>query len=353
MISMSAPYMLHLQPVIIPSTAPDIRASEVFNSDDLDYVYKSVEDGMEHIFTSTTQLRFGHDLRLNEVRRLLCSARPVPIQTPTNPSVSDQDLHQQQLWNFAQRTTALPFGRGAFTLATTYTLLTEVLVFPKLVLAGRLPAQQNATVNLDLSSRSVSEFKSWAEFHNGVAAGLRLAPFQEKMLRTWIQYNRPSEPNFTHAGLLLAFGLHEHLRVLTVTDAYGYLSQEHDITTLGLLLGLAASHRGTMDPAISKGKWKNVPPTDSYLISLKSRTRKRPVSWHKCSLLARLPIHFLFSVPAPLSSPRLCRSFKFSHCSSATRGLIAAADYLQQGDDGAGSSSSATWDPLAVHARQK
>jgi anaphase-promoting complex subunit 1 len=53
---MSAPYMLHLQPVIIPSTAPDIRASEVFNSDDLDYVYKSVEDGMEHIFTSTTQL---------------------------------------------------------------------------------------------------------------------------------------------------------------------------------------------------------------------------------------------------------------------------------------------------------
>lgn len=49
--------------------------------------------------------------------------------------------------------------------------------------------------------------------------------FQEKMLRTWIQYNRPSEPNFTHAGLLLAFGLHEHLRVLTMTDAYRYLSQ--------------------------------------------------------------------------------------------------------------------------------
>uniref|UniRef100_A0A804Q002 Anaphase-promoting complex subunit 1 n=1 Tax=Zea mays TaxID=4577 RepID=A0A804Q002_MAIZE len=257
--SMSVPYMLHLQPVIIPTTAPDIPASEVLNSDDSDSVYKSVEDGMEHIFTSTTQLRFGHDLRLNEVRRLLCSARPVPIQTPTNPSVSDQDLHQQQLWNFAQRTTALPFGRGAFTLATTYTLLTEVLVFPKLVLAGRLPAQQNATVNLDLSSRSVSEFKSWAEFHNGVAAGLRLAPFQEKMLRTWIQYNRPSEPNFTHAGLLLAFGLHEHLRVLTVTDAYGYLSQEHDITTLGLLLGLAASHRGTMDPAISKMLYFHVP----------------------------------------------------------------------------------------------
>ncbi|KAJ1262414.1 hypothetical protein BS78_09G105800 [Paspalum vaginatum] len=257
--SMSVPYMLHLQPVTIPTSASDIPTSEILNSEDLDSNYKSVEDGMEHIFTSTTQLRFGHDLRLNEVRRLLSSSRPVAIQTPTNPSVSDQDLQQQQLWNFAQRTTALPFGRGAFTLATTYTLLTEVLVFPKLVLAGRLPAQQNATVNLDLSSRGVSEFKSWAEFHNGVAAGLRLAPFKEKMLRTWIQYNRPSEPNFTHAGLLLAFGLHEHLRVLTMTDAYRYLSQEHDITTLGLLLGLAASHRGTMDPAISKMLYFHVP----------------------------------------------------------------------------------------------
>uniref|UniRef100_J3M678 Anaphase-promoting complex subunit 1 n=1 Tax=Oryza brachyantha TaxID=4533 RepID=J3M678_ORYBR len=257
--SISVPYMLHLQPVTVPTTALDVPSSEILNSEDTDSVYRSVEDGMEHIFTSTTQLRYGRDLRLNEVRRLLCSARPVVIQTPTNPSVSDQDLQQQQLWNFAQRTTALPFGRGAFTLATTYTLLTEALVFPKLVLAGRLPAQQNATVNLDLSTRSVSEFKSWAEFHNGVAAGLRLAPFQEKMLRTWIQYNRPSEPNFTHAGLLLAFGLHEHLRVLTMTDAYRYLSQEHDITRLGLLLGLAASNRGTMHPAISKMLYFHVP----------------------------------------------------------------------------------------------
>uniref|UniRef100_A0A0E0HD67 Uncharacterized protein n=1 Tax=Oryza nivara TaxID=4536 RepID=A0A0E0HD67_ORYNI len=210
--SISVPYMLHLQPVTVLTTALDVPPSEILNSEDTDSVYRSVEDGMEHIFTSTTQLRYGRDLRLNEVRRLLCSARPVAIQTPTNPSVSDQDLQQQQLWNFAQRTTALPFGRGAFTLATTYTLLTEALVFPKLVLAGRLPAQQNATVNLDLSSRSVSEFKSWAEFHNGVAAGLRLAPFQE-----------------------------------------------HDITRLGLLLGLAASNRGTMHPAISKMLYFHVP----------------------------------------------------------------------------------------------
>ena len=64
---MSVPYMLHLQPVTIPTTASDIPISEVLNSEDSDSVYKPIEDGMEHIFTSTTQLRFGHDLRLNEV----------------------------------------------------------------------------------------------------------------------------------------------------------------------------------------------------------------------------------------------------------------------------------------------
>jgi hypothetical protein len=34
----------------------------------------------------------------DQVRRLLCSARPVAIQTPTNPSVSDQDLQQVHLF---------------------------------------------------------------------------------------------------------------------------------------------------------------------------------------------------------------------------------------------------------------
>lgn len=64
--SISVPYMLHLQPVTVP-TASDVPTSEVLNSEDTDAVYRSVEDGMEHIFTSTTQLRYGRDLRLNEV----------------------------------------------------------------------------------------------------------------------------------------------------------------------------------------------------------------------------------------------------------------------------------------------
>lgn len=259
LVSISTPYMLHLQPVTIPSTLSDTVGLDNSKFEDAESVDGSNTDGMEHIFNSSTQLRYGRDLRLNEVRRLLCSARPVAIQTPVNPSASDQDLQQAQLWQLAQRTTSLPLGRGAFTLATTSTLLTEALTVPKLVLAGRLPAQQNATVNLDPTIRNIQELKSWPEFHNAVAAGLRLAPLQGKMSRTWIVYNKPEEPNVVHAGLLLALGLHGHLQVLTITDIYQYYSQEHECTTVGLMLGLAASYRGTMQPAISKSLYVHIP----------------------------------------------------------------------------------------------
>lgn len=259
LISMSAPYMLHLHPVTIPSAVSDTIGFDNTKFEDADSADGSMTDGMEHIFNSSTQLRYGRDLRLNEVRRLLCSARPVAIQTSVNPSASDQDLQQAQLWHLAQRTTAFPFGRGAFTLATIYTLLTEAFVVPKLVLAGRLPAQQNATVNLDPNVRNIQEIKSWPEFNNAVAAGLRLAPLQGKMSRMWIIYNKPEEPNAIHAGLILALGLHGYLRVLTITDIYQYLYQEHEITTVGIMLGLAASYRGTMQPAISKCLYVHIP----------------------------------------------------------------------------------------------
>lgn len=98
------------------------------------------------------------------------------------------------LWQLAQRTTALPTGRGAFTLASAGPILTEALPVPKLVLAGRLPTQQNATVNLDVSAgQNLTDLTTWPEFHNGVAAGLRLAPGQVGSSHCWGLSLRGSE----------------------------------------------------------------------------------------------------------------------------------------------------------------
>jgi anaphase-promoting complex subunit 1 len=252
---MAAPYMLHLRPVPILAISSDGSEPRDLVVQAAGGIESQMIDGMEHVFTTSAPLRFGRDLRLNEVRRLLGSSKPVAVRTANSPDVSDPDIvaqQQAQLWQLAQRTTAIPFGRGAFTLATSRPMLTEALPIPKLVLAGRLPSQHDATVNLDAATGNLTDVTSWPEFHNGVAAGLRLAPGQAKITRTWIVYNKPDDPNFSHAGLLMALGLHKHLGVLAATDVYRYLAQEHEATTVGVLLGMAAAHRGTMDPAISK-----------------------------------------------------------------------------------------------------
>lgn len=44
---------------------------------------------------------------LNQVRRLLCSARPVAIQTSVNPSASEQDV--QQVWHIFYRGQTLDY----------------------------------------------------------------------------------------------------------------------------------------------------------------------------------------------------------------------------------------------------
>lgn len=79
LISMSTPYMLHLHPVAIPSTFSDTIGLDGTKFEDTDAVDGSMADGMEHIFNSSTQLRYGRDLRLNEV--IFCSPRKVKIIT--------------------------------------------------------------------------------------------------------------------------------------------------------------------------------------------------------------------------------------------------------------------------------
>ena len=104
-------------------------------------------------------------------------------------------------------------------------------------------------VALDLAAGGAAgaAFAQWPEFHNGVASGLALSARagDGELTRAWIVFNRPKEPSAAHAGVLLALGLRGHLSVLTNTDLYRYLVQEHDATTVAALLGVAAARRGS------------------------------------------------------------------------------------------------------------
>lgn len=37
--------------------------------------------------------------------------------------------------------------------------------------------------------------------------GIRLAPGGGGLTRTWVVYNKPKTPNYTHAGMLMGLGL--------------------------------------------------------------------------------------------------------------------------------------------------
>ena len=67
---MAAPYMLHLRPISMFSSETDTYESA--NTESIMTV-DNISDGMENLFNGTAQLRFGSDLRLNEVQNVHCT----------------------------------------------------------------------------------------------------------------------------------------------------------------------------------------------------------------------------------------------------------------------------------------
>ena len=221
-------------------------------------------DGMEGLEEGVYKLRFGKDKRIADLRRLLSSIIVQVVHIKSNQDPGDPELvaaQQAKLWQLGLRTMALPVGRGAFTYGTLKPLPTEHLEIPTLNLSGLLPHQNNATISLEFPNTGpmAEEITMWPEFHNGVAAGLRLASSQASLTRTWIVYNKPAAPSYSYAGMLMAFGLQGHLKCLAATDLYRYLSQEHNATTIGVLLGVAAAKCGSMDAMTSKMLFLHIP----------------------------------------------------------------------------------------------
>ncbi|XP_035824384.1 anaphase-promoting complex subunit 1 [Aplysia californica] len=232
-------------------------------------VEKEEDDGMDCLDEEVLKLRFPKDLRLQEVRRLLQSARPVVISVKQRPEVSDHDFIEEPervLLNTCVRTMSLPVGRGMFTLHTCQPLLTETLPIPKLCLTGRAPPR-NTTV--DLTHIDVpANMSVWPQFHNGVAAGLRIADTTQ-VDSAWIIYNKPKELTNEFAGFLMALGLNGHLPNLSTFNTHEYISEGNELITIAILLGMSAAKRGSMDLTVTKALSCHVsallPPTSTEL----------------------------------------------------------------------------------------
>lgn len=232
------------------SLAPRVQA----NVDALDTLNN---DGMSQINTKLFRLRFPGDMRIEEVRRLLTSANPVTIDITQQVGVSDHDFieeKERQLFAMCTRTMALPLGRGMFTLRTSTPAATEQLSIPKLCLSGK---EKLKGATIDLQQIEVPpNMNAWPMFHNGVAAGLQITPDCKDVDSTWIVYNKPrgkqQEGSIEHGGFLMALGLNGHLKTLSYMSTYQYLVKCDDMVNLGLLLGISAAQRGTMNKTATK-----------------------------------------------------------------------------------------------------
>jgi hypothetical protein len=81
---------------------------------------------------------------------------------------------QMRLLVLCRRSLAYSVGRGALTLGSLTPLMAEALPCPPLSLSGRIPPN-NSPLLLDTVT-APEELTLWPEFHNGVAAGLRVNP---------------------------------------------------------------------------------------------------------------------------------------------------------------------------------
>jgi len=259
-------------------------------SDSDDIIPDASDDSIE-LYSS---MLFPFDDRIKEAKRLLRSSSPYFLRVKRPVEISDHDFErhkQAKLLLLCRRGLAAPLGRGMLTFATVQPILAESLYIPELSLEGRMPPN-NATLNLDTSA-CAPDMMVWPEFHNGVAAGLRVdfsscenlfsgikQEGREQEIRTWIVYNKPTlsglespsnrsipnnsasalaAANHSHGGFLMALGLRGYLSALAVTDIYEYLTQGIVTTTVGVLIGMAANKRGSCDAAVSKMLCLHIP----------------------------------------------------------------------------------------------
>jgi anaphase-promoting complex subunit 1 len=201
-----------------------------------------------------TRSIFKDDRRINEAISIFNTNRATIAHLKPEPDWSESELleaqkeHAQML---AHRTLAIPSGRGMLYYSARIPLLTQTWNISSFNL-NCIMKPDNNTIGVEKSAFS-EEKVNWAFFHSGVAGGLSISRDAKGIDTSWILYNKPvPDLNNRHAGFLLALGLNGHLKSVAKWVAFKYLTPKHQMTSIGLLLGLAASYIGTMDSLITR-----------------------------------------------------------------------------------------------------
>lgn len=197
---------------------------------------------------------FREDRRLNEAQNMLSTSKHRVVRLDPKPEWTEADYLEKQkelVATVANSTLAISAGRGLLHYALRYPILTQKYQISAFNL-NCLVKPANNMVSVD-KNMFPEEKISWAFFHQGVSGGLAISPQAKGIDTSWILYNKPGQDlSNRHAGFLLALGLNGHLKSVARWVAFKYLTPKHTMTTIGLLLGLAASYIGTMDALMTR-----------------------------------------------------------------------------------------------------
>ncbi|KAL8733522.1 MAG: hypothetical protein Q9181_003555 [Wetmoreana brouardii] len=200
-----------------------------------------------------TRMIFKDDQRFAEATRLVHPLTAPTARCTPGPNWSDTELleAQQELVKIvATRTLSVSLGRSLLSYCARSPLITEKFPIHGFTLSCVMKPS-NTTITADRAAYT-EEKVSWAFFHAGVEAGLSISKDAKGINTSWILFNKPHELKNRHAGFLLALGLNGHLKNVTKFTTYNYLTPKHPMTSIGFLLGLAASYLGTMDSNVTR-----------------------------------------------------------------------------------------------------
>ncbi|KAJ1326078.1 anaphase-promoting complex subunit 1 [Microdochium nivale] len=213
-----------------------------------------LDDMAEAEKQAVIRLLFKDDRRLEETRKMLNTSKPRIIRLDPLPEWTETVYLEQQkevVTRLATNTLSIPAGRGLMNYGLRFPLLTQKFHIHGFVLNSTVKPT-DTTVGVDKSLFTEDKI-AWAFFHSGVAGGLAISRAAKGIDTSWILYNKPgNDLNNRHAGFLLALGLNGHLKGMAKWVAFKYLTPKHTMTSIGLLLGLAASYMGTMDSLITR-----------------------------------------------------------------------------------------------------
>jgi anaphase-promoting complex subunit 1 len=200
-----------------------------------------------------TRLIFREDRRFMEAYTLLEPLRQTVAEYRADSRADEAAILEgqkiQMQWVMV-RTFSLPVGSSMIKYSSKKPLLTEKYPLYGFSTSCLMKPMGNVVT---AERQNYSEEKYfWAFFNAGVAAGLSISREAQGIDTSWIMYNKPSELTNKHAGLLLGLGLNGHLRTIAKWLSFKYLTPKHTMTSVGLLLGLAASFMGTMDTLVTR-----------------------------------------------------------------------------------------------------